>query len=73
MCTRLQIIQGIPVEIDLSLPQEAVNQLVGDVFLSWQWEGRRLGKIELIKVEDGVNVCAYEQPCVQFVPLKKDA
>ncbi|MBP2661332.1 MAG: hypothetical protein H6Q69_4364 [Firmicutes bacterium] len=43
------IIHGIPVESDPSLSTEEINKLVCEVIQSWTWEGRKLGKVEIIR------------------------
>ncbi len=63
-------IQGIPVETDPSLSREQINKLVCEVVQSWTWEGRQLGRIELIRDGHLVHVCSYEQPSIQIVPCE---
>ncbi len=58
------VIHGIPVEADPALSREKVNALVLDVIQSWGWEGRELGKIELISSATLIHVCAYEKPSI---------
>ena len=67
MDTILRTIQDIPVEADQTLSEAAVNTLVHEVILSWKWDGRCLGRIELARQADGVCVYAYEKPQVEFV------
>lgn len=63
------IIQGIPVVADSSLPREKVKQLVYDLIQTWKWEGKELGKIELIGDGQLIHVISYEKPVVKTVPL----
>jgi len=65
MCT---IIHGIPVVADPTLSQEKINIIVAEVIQSWIWEGRQLGKIELLCDGKSVQVCSYEKPSIHFFP-----
>ncbi|SDE13728.1 hypothetical protein [Sporomusa acidovorans] len=67
MCT---IIQGIPVMADPALSRKKINQLVCDIIKTWKWEGKELGKIELIYDGQLIHVISYEKPVVQLVPLQ---
>lgn len=67
MDTILRTIQDIPVEADQTLSEAEVNTLVHEVIISWKWEGRCLGRIELARQADGVCVYAYEKPQMEFV------
>ncbi len=68
MCTI--IVQGIPVAADCSLPQEQINQLVAELKQTWTWEGRQVGRIEIICAEEMIHLLAYEPPVSQRIPLK---
>lgn len=63
MCT---IIHGIPVVADPTLSQKKTNRIVAEVIRSWNWEGRQIGKIELICDGKWVHVCSYEKPSIQI-------
>jgi len=67
MCT---IIQGIPVMVDPTLSWEEINKIVTEIIEDWAWEGRNLGKIELLSDGQFVHICSYEKPSVKLVPLK---
>lgn len=67
MCT---IIQGIPVMVDPTLSWEEINKIVTEIIEDWAWEGRNLGKIELLSDGQLVHICSYEKPSVKLVPLK---
>ena len=69
MCS---IIHGIPVAADPALPREKINELVSDLIQTWAWEGRELGRIELIRTGQLINVYSYEKPSIKFVPLKNN-
>ena len=67
------IIHGVPATADPTLSWKEVSAIVADLVQTWTWEGRKLGKVELISAGQLVHVCAYEKPDVQIVPLyKKD-
>ncbi len=68
MCTI--IVQGIPVAADCLLSQEQINQLVTEVKQTWTWEGRQVGRIEIIRAEEMIHLLAYEPPVFQRIPLK---
>jgi hypothetical protein len=63
MCT---IIHGIPVVIDPALSWEKINEIVAELVQVWAWEGKQLGKIELISDGQLVQVYSYEKPSIQF-------
>jgi hypothetical protein len=65
MCT---IIHGIPVVADPALSWEKINKIVAELVQTWAWEGRQLGKIELISDGQLVHVYSYEKPSIQFFP-----
>ena len=67
MCT---IIQDIPVMVDPTLSWEEINKIVTEIIQDWAWEGRTLGKIELLSDGQLVHICSYEKPSVKLVPLK---
>ena len=62
------IIKGIPVTTDLTLPQEEMIRIVSKLIKDWAWEGKELGKIELIRDGAWIRICSYEQPFIQIVP-----
>jgi len=64
---RYLTIQGIAVAADASLSCHQINKFVGEVVQSWAWEGRQLGRIELIRDGQRIHVCSYEQPSIQVV------
>lgn len=64
------IIQGVPVAADPALDREKINALALDVIQSWNWEGRELGRIELIRDAQSIHVCAYEKPSIRRIPNK---
>ncbi|MDF2524404.1 MAG: hypothetical protein K0R31_2045 [Clostridiales bacterium] len=66
------IIHGIPVLADSTLSREKINKLVSDLVQTWKWEGRQLGKIELINDGKMIHVYSYEKPSIKFVPLRNN-
>lgn len=64
------IIQGIPVVADPALPRNTIKQLVCELIQTWKWEGKELGRIELIRDGQLIHVISYEKPMVQLVPLR---
>lgn len=66
MCT---IIHGIPVMIDPTLSREEINKIVNEIIQDWAWEGRNLGKIELLSDGNFVHICSYAKPAVKLIPL----
>ncbi|HWR43710.1 hypothetical protein [Sporomusa sp.] len=68
MCTT--IVQGIPVAADSSLSQDQISQLVSELKQTWTWEGRQVGRIELICAGQMIHLLAYEKPVFQCIPLK---
>lgn len=67
MCTT--IIQGIPVAADPSLPQEQISQLVSELKQTWTWEGRQVGRVEIICAGQMIHLLTYEKPAFQCIPL----
>jgi len=68
LCT---IIHGIPVVTDPALSREEINRIVYELVQTWAWDGRQLGKIELIRDGQLIHICSYEKPSIKFVPFKK--
>ncbi len=68
MCNML--IHGIPVESDPSLSPEEIHKLVCEVIQTWIWEGRKLGKVEIIRDGQWMQVYSYEQPFIKKVPIR---
>ncbi len=67
MCT---IIHGIPVIAGSSLPWPETSELVSELVQEWAWEGRELGRIELMSDGQSIRICAYTKPVVKLVPIK---
>ncbi|WP_094607696.1 hypothetical protein SPSIL_009460 [Sporomusa silvacetica DSM 10669] len=67
MCTS---IHGIPVVTDPSLSREETNKLISDLIQDCAWEGRQLGRVELIRYGEWVHVCSYERPSIKLVSVK---
>lgn len=63
------IIHGVPVTADPALTWKEINAIVTELIRAWTWEGRNLGKIELISDGQLVHVCSYEKPAIQLLPL----
>jgi len=57
---------------DPVLPKEEINELISDFIQTWAWEGRQLGKVELISEGQLLHVCSYEKPSIRSVPLKSN-
>ncbi|MBU2704006.1 hypothetical protein Ga0466249_005158 [Sporomusaceae bacterium BoRhaA] len=72
MCKNLQelTIKGIPIRADPSLSPKEIHQIVCEIVQEWTWEGRKLGKIELICAGGWVHICSYEKPIIQLIPAK---
>jgi len=70
MCT---IIQGIPVAADSILPENTIKRLVFELIKDWEWEGRELGRIELICDGNIIHVVSYGKPVVKRISLQNDA
>lgn len=66
------IIQDVPVFADPALSKETIQQIATDLIQSWAWEGRHLGKIELICDKNWVHVCTYEKASTKLIPRKKN-
>lgn len=62
------IIQGISVTADSALPQEETIKIVSKLMEDWAWEGKQLGKIEIIRDGAWIRICSYGQPSIQLVP-----
>lgn len=64
------IIQGVSVFADPALPRAATRAIALELIQTWNWEGRALGKIELIYGNDQIHVQAYEKPFSKVIPWK---
>jgi len=62
------IIQGISVTTDPTLTQEETIKIVSKLIKDWTWEGKKIGKVELIRDGEWIHICSYEQPSIQIVP-----
>lgn len=60
-------ILGIPVTTNARLSQSLIKEIVGGILEDWAWEGKQLGKVELISHGDTIRVCSYEKPIVKVV------
>jgi hypothetical protein len=65
-----QTIHGIPIVADSALSTEEIDTLVFELVQEWAWEGRQLGKIELISNGNLVHICSYEKPSTRIVWLQ---
>ncbi|MBP2628431.1 MAG: hypothetical protein H6Q68_3142 [Firmicutes bacterium] len=63
------IIQGISVAADPSLSQEQISQLVSELKHTWTWEGRQIGRVEIICAGQMLNLLTYEKPVFKRIPL----
>ncbi|MBP2628709.1 MAG: hypothetical protein H6Q68_3420 [Firmicutes bacterium] len=66
------IIQGVPVFADSVLSKEKIQEIALDLIVTWTWEGRTIGKIELVCDEKGIHACMYEKACSKHIPWKND-
>ena len=64
------IIQGVSVAADYTIPQNKIKGLVCEIIKTWQWEGKELGRIELIRCGQMINVVTFEKPVSQVVPIE---
>lgn len=62
------MIHGIPVTADPSLSREKITKIVAELVRASDWEGRELGKIELISDGSLIHVCSYAKPSIQILP-----
>jgi len=62
------MIQGISVTNDPALTLEETTRIVSKIIKDWDWEGKQLGKIELIRDGIWIRICSYEQPSIQIIP-----
>lgn len=62
------MIQGISVTTDPTLTKEETIKIVSNLIKDWTWEGKKIGKVELIRDGTWIHVCSYEQPSIQIVP-----
>lgn len=63
-------IQGVKIAADPALPPEKVYELAVDIIRTWQWEGRRLGRIELHMNGPIIRAFAFEKPFQLTIPAK---
>lgn len=63
------IIHGIPVTADPALSREETDKIISGLIQDWAWEGKQLGKVELIRDGSWIRICSYEQPSILNVPL----
>jgi hypothetical protein len=63
------IIQGIPVATDPSLLPEQINLIISELKQTWAWEGRQVGRVEIICAGQMIHIVSYEKPILQCIPL----
>jgi hypothetical protein len=63
-----KVIQGILTAADESLSWEEINKIVYECIQTLAWEGRRLGKIELISDGQLVHIITYDNLSDTAVP-----
>ena len=63
------IIQGIPVATDPSLLPEQINLIIAELKQAWAWEGRQVGRVEIVCSEQMIHIVSYEKPVFQCIPL----
>jgi len=61
------IIQGIPIHADSALSLADIRKIVIELIQSWTWEGRPLGRIELIYDKKQIHIVTYEKPSVKVI------
>jgi hypothetical protein len=61
---------GIPVDADAGISREETRRILCELAREWAWEGRQLGRVELISDGQFVQVCSYEKPVVTVIPRK---
>jgi hypothetical protein len=66
------IIQGVPVFADPTLSLEDIRNVAMDLIQSWAWEGRALGKIELISDKNRIHACTYEKASGTLIPFENN-
>ena len=65
------IIQGVPVlHADPALSPADIRKIAMDSIQAWAWEGRPLGKIELIYDKKRIHIITYEKPSTKVSPWK---
>ena len=61
------IIQGVPVLADSTLPSDEIYKIAVELIHIWAWEGKPLGKIELICDGNWIHACTYEKPSIKMI------
>ncbi len=67
----IKTICGIPVTVGAGLSPAETEKVVSDIARDWAWDGRQLGKVELISDGRFVHVCSYEKPVVTVILRKR--
>lgn len=65
------VIQGIPVIADPLLSQEDISAFVSQYMRICEWEGRQIGKIELISDGQLIHVCTCDRESTSLISVKK--
>jgi hypothetical protein len=66
------IIQGVSVFADPALSKKMIQAIALDLIATWRWEGRSIGKIELICEKKWIHACIYEKACNKRIPWKNN-
>ena len=62
--------EDITVAADRRIARDTVVSLVADIRESWRWEGREVGRIELVQENDReIRVLTYERPVLHRLAL----
>lgn len=62
-----RIIYGVQVNADHKLLEEEIQNIVLEEMRAWTWEGKKLGKVDLIVDGEYINIYSYENPLVKQV------
>ncbi|WP_319402571.1 hypothetical protein [uncultured Anaeromusa sp.] len=63
---------GVWVSAASNFDEQEVEEITKQVVQERVWENRRLGRIELMKAGEMIRVCVYEEPVVQYIPMKRE-
>lgn len=66
----LMFIHDIPIAFDPSLSWEEIREIAEELIHTWNWEGRKLGRIDFSRDGPWIRVYSYETPFLSLFPTK---
>ena len=63
-----KVMQELIIVTDPMLSQEISKELINEIILDWQWEGKKPGRIEIVSDGQLIQALVYGQPSILTIP-----